>query len=226
MPFSENKANISLLCGSAEAVRKDVLIKLGGWQSGSLTEDIEYSLRAIKEGYKIKYLDDLECKGEVPYVPRDLYKQQMRWAYGVIRSYLDHSLEIIVSKKISTKEKITTLFFPCSGYMLTFLLMSLFLTGTISFITHPSEPLNFAKFFYYIGRNILLTSGFIMASFVALYKLNSLSRIKSMILSLFSYGLISSYFVNIGIFKAVFKKPMKWYMLNKVGNNAAVADSK
>ncbi|MBS3113940.1 glycosyltransferase, partial [Candidatus Woesearchaeota archaeon] len=59
IPFMYNRRKITFLCGSAEAVRKDILIKLGGWESGNLTEDIEFSLRLLERGYKIKYLDDL-----------------------------------------------------------------------------------------------------------------------------------------------------------------------
>lgn len=222
LPFSE-KTNAALLCGSAEAVRKDVLIKLGGWKAGSLTEDIEYSLRALNNGYKVKYLADLECNGEVPYLPKDMYKQQMRWAYGVLSSYIEHGANILKNKTIGIKDKLAILFFPCSGYVLTFLLLLLFLTGTVSFITHPQESIDFGKFFFNTFRNILLTSGFVMASFVALLKLNQLNKFGRVIISLFSYGLIASFFVNLAIFKAVLKKPMKWYMLNKVGNNIVVA---
>lgn len=218
LPFSE-KANAALLCGSAEAVRKDVLIKLGGWKAGSLTEDIEYSLRALNNGYKIKYLDDLECRGEVPYLPKDMYKQQMRWSYGVVSSYIEHGASILKNKTLGIKDKLAILFFPCSGYVLTLLLLLLFFTGTISFVTHPREPIDFVKFFFNTFRNILLTSGFVMASFVALLKLNQLKYFGKVIISLFSYGLIASVFVNLAILKAVFKKPMKWYMLNKIGND-------
>src|SRR3989344_380536 len=45
LPFVQSNRKMTVLCGSAEAVRKKTLIKLGGWESGNLTEDIEYSLR-------------------------------------------------------------------------------------------------------------------------------------------------------------------------------------
>ena len=41
-----NNAGVPLLFGSGEAVKKDILVKLGGWQEGSVTEDVEFSVRA------------------------------------------------------------------------------------------------------------------------------------------------------------------------------------
>ncbi|MCK4491177.1 MAG: glycosyltransferase, partial [Candidatus Altiarchaeales archaeon] len=57
------RVSVPFLFGSGEAVRKDVLLKLGGWKDGSLTEDTEFSIRLFKEGYKIIYRDDVKVWG-------------------------------------------------------------------------------------------------------------------------------------------------------------------
>ncbi len=217
LPLIYRKSKITFICGSAEAVKKSTLKKLGGWKSGSFTEDIDYSLRLLKNGYKIVYLEDLECKGEVPYTPKDFYKQQMRWAYGVIRAYIDHGMDIFRTKSLRVKDKTFILFFG-SGYLISFLLVALFITGFTAFITHWPEPLNFSEFIYYTTRNIVVTSGLIFASSVALVKRNNLKKIWYMVAASFSYGLVVLYYVNKGIFKALLNKPMKWHLLNKEGN--------
>jgi len=216
LPFI-SKRNLSFLCGSAEAVRKDVLVKLGGWEKGCLTEDIEFSLRLLKNGYKIEYLGDLECDSEVPYKAKDLYKQQMRWAYGVISSFKKHGKDIITSKKLNTIDKFYIYLEP-SGYLFSVLLLFLFVTGFLSFITHAPEPINFAKFFSELAKNVSFTSGFLIAGIIALTKSNNLKGIFPMIISSISYGLVVTYYVNIGILKVLTKRPMKWYMLHKSGN--------
>ena len=211
-----SKYKISFICGSAEAVRKDTLVRLGGWKTGSLTEDIDYSLRLLKSGYRIVYLNNLECASEVPFTPSDYYRQQMRWAYGVTRAYIDHGIDILKSRILASNEKLC-IYFVGSGYMLTFLIMILIVSGFINFITNPAEPINFQKFFGELGRNILITSGFLFASAVALYQSRNLSRLIKAFISSFSYGLVAVYYTNKGVIKAFLNKPMKWYMLNKTG---------
>jgi cellulose synthase/poly-beta-1,6-N-acetylglucosamine synthase-like glycosyltransferase len=193
------------------------LLKLGGWENGCLTEDIEFSLRLLKKGYKIRYLDDLECSGEVPYKPKDLYKQQMRWAYGVIGSFKKHGYGIIRDQKLTLQDKMY-ICFVCSGYFFAILLFFLFLTGFLSFITHAPAPIDLPKFFMEMGRNILLTSGLIISSSYALIKIKYIKGIFKMLISSFTYGLIVTYYVNIGIIKVLTNRPMEWYLLNKEGN--------
>ena len=217
LPFISRKANISFLCGSAEAVRKKDLIEFGGWSTGSLTEDIEFSLKLIKKGKRIRYLDSLSCFGEVPYTAEDLNRQQMRWAYGVIHAFKSHFRELYSSNLTTFREKMLTSFF-CSGYLLSFLLLLLFISGTLSFITHPPGPLNLVLFLSKMSINIILTSGVIVASIFALYKSKNMKKVVSMLVSSFSFGLLVTYYVNIGIFKAFMNRPMQWFMLNKAGN--------
>lgn len=216
LPFI-NRRGISFLCGSAEAVRKKDLLELGGWETGSLTEDIEFSLRLLKNGRKLIYLDQLECAGEVPYKARDLYKQQMRWAYGVIYSFREHFKTLYTNKNLKVVDKVYISFF-CSGYMLSFLLIMLFSTGTLSFITDTPGAIDLVRFFSEMGRNVLFTSGIIFASIFAMIKSKNIKKVLAMVASSFSYGVIVTYYVNMGIFKVLFNRPMHWYMLSKNGN--------
>jgi len=202
------------LCGSAEAVRKKDLVALGGWKSGSLTEDIEYALRLFKNGKKMVYLPTLECYSEVPYKAQDLYKQQMRWAYGVITSYKTHLKDLMLSKKLSLKQKTISLA-PGFGYLLPMFMAMIFLFGILSLVTHRPAPLDLERFFREFFWNTLLTSGLLIASMVALLKAKKLKYTLKMIASSFSFGIITTYYVNKGIFKSLMNKPMQWFLLSK-----------
>jgi len=208
------KFESGFLCGSAEAVRKKDLLNMGKWKSGSMTEDIEFSLRLYKENKKIVYIPTLECYGDVPFKPKDLYKQQMRWAYGVISAYKEHFKGIFFNK-ILTKRKKVLGSFAAFGYLLPVLIILLFLFGLLSFITDTPAPLNLAKFFSETGKNILLTSGLIFASIISLYKARKIKYSFKMIASSFTVGLMTTFYVNKGIIKAILKKPMEWYLLSK-----------
>src|SRR3989338_7115660 len=189
LPFLQRQSKVSFLCGSAEAVRKKDVLALGEWESGSLTEDIEYSLRLLKSGKRILYLDTLECAGEVPQT----------------------------AKNLSFKDKSYISVF-CSGYLLSFLLLLLFATGTLSFLTDRPAPIDVIRFLSEMGANILLPSGIIVASLVALSLSKNLRKALQMALASFSVGLMVTYYVNVGIIKVLFNQPMQWFMLSKEGN--------
>ncbi|MBI4918543.1 glycosyltransferase [archaeon] len=217
LPFIKKVRQISFLCGSAEAVRKSTLVRLGGWDSGNLTEDIEYSIRMLNSGYKAVYLPDLTCDSEVPYTPKDLYKQQMRWAYGVIYSIKKHFKKILFNHQTTLKDK-TCVGIVVGGYLLAVSLAGLFSFGFLSLITHPPEPINWSILIYETLRNIIITSGLLISSIVATIQSENSRKLLPMIVSSFSYGLITTYYVNKGIFKAILGRPMHWFMLNKKGN--------
>ncbi len=206
------------LCGSAEAIRKKDLIGLGRWKSGSLTEDIEYSLRLHKNNKKILYLPKLECYNDAPHIASDLYKQQMRWAYGVITSYKNNIRGILSDSALPAKRKILSLF-AGFGYVMPILILFMFFTGTLSFLTHTPGPIDLPRFFSELGINIVLTSGILIATFVSLYREKKMRYGLKTLVASFSVGVITTYYVNKGIFRSIMGKPMKWYLLNKNSND-------
>ena len=94
-------------------------------------------------------------------------------------------------------------------------ILLLFITGTLSFITHAPGPIDLARFFTELVINVLLTSGLLIASFIALYKEKKMRYLLKTFVASFSIGLITTYYVNKGIFKSLIGKPMQWYLLNK-----------
>jgi len=208
------KEGICSLCGSAEAVRKSDLIEYGGWASGSLTEDIEYTLRLHENGKKIVYLPNLLCYNELPTTLMDLYRQQMRWGYGVVDAYKNRYRTILSSKKISTRQKVIA-FSNAFGYIVPLLIGTLTTLGVLSFVTHPPGPIDIQLFVTETGRNIILTFGLIVASGFALYKAKKTDLFLKMLISSFTIGLVVTFYVNKGILKAISNKPMNWYLLKK-----------
>lgn len=222
LPFMKKVGKVSFLCGSAEAVRKELIVKLGGWQDGSLTEDIEFSMRLLNNGYDIIYLEDHECWCEVPHVAKDLYRQQMRWAFGVVSAFLQHAKAILLNPQLQIRRKVSV-HFQGMGYFFSTLLFFMFVTGTISFFSNAPAPIDIDKFVYEMSRNIVLTSGILISSIFALLKTKNVHLLGKTLVSSFSYGLIVTYYVNVGIFKAVGRKKMEWFMLNKNGNKTLVS---
>ncbi|MEK9135909.1 MAG: glycosyltransferase, partial [Bacteroidota bacterium] len=197
-----NNNGISLLCGSAEAVRKDMLIKQGGWEAGSLTEDTEYSLRCLKNGYKSVYLHNMEAKGEVPFTVKGFKRQQMRWAYGTTSAYMKHSGALLSSKLFSIRQKVF-MSFILFGYITSPLLALLLISGMVSFFTNPPAPINVAAFLLDFGRNMVLVSGFFFAGAVAMHKEHRLRAVPELFISSLTVGIYTSFYIAEAYFKAL-----------------------
>ncbi|MEM0121982.1 MAG: glycosyltransferase family 2 protein [Saccharolobus sp.] len=68
--------------GSAFAIKRDLLTKLGGWKCGKISEDLELGIRLALNGIKIHYVNSVIVYSLAPYDLQDLYNQIRRWAYG------------------------------------------------------------------------------------------------------------------------------------------------
>ncbi len=77
--------------GTAGVWRRACIEQAGGWQSDTLTEDLDLSYRAQLRGWKIRYLPDVVVPAELPSQVEAFKKQQFRWAKGsfqVVRKIL------------------------------------------------------------------------------------------------------------------------------------------
>ncbi len=72
--------------GTAGVWRRRCLEDAGGWQSDTLTEDLDASYRAQLRGWKFVYLKDLVVPGELPVDMNGFKTQQHRWTKGSIQT--------------------------------------------------------------------------------------------------------------------------------------------
>lgn len=115
MPVKE-KLGTSIFCGAGGAVRKSVLLEAGGWNEDNVGEDIDLTVKILKNGHKQAYLPYVKAKGEVPESFKSFIKQQERWAYGTTKVMKDYLVSIMRSKGLNKKQKFD-LFFIVSGFL-------------------------------------------------------------------------------------------------------------
>ena len=72
--------------GTAGVWRRRCLEEAGGWQSDTLTEDLDASYRAQLAGWKFVYLKDLVVPAELPVDMNGFKTQQHRWTKGSIQT--------------------------------------------------------------------------------------------------------------------------------------------
>ncbi len=80
--------------GTAGIWRKQAIIDSGGWSDDTLTEDLDLSYRAQLKGWRLLYLNQLGCEGEIPATMNDFKSQQHRWAKGAVEVLLKLLVEI------------------------------------------------------------------------------------------------------------------------------------
>lgn len=68
--------------GTAGIWRRECIEDAGGWESDTLTEDLDLSYRAQMKGWKFKYLNEVEVPAELPVDMAALRTQQFRWTKG------------------------------------------------------------------------------------------------------------------------------------------------
>ncbi|HSJ53905.1 MAG TPA: glycosyltransferase [Anaerolineae bacterium] len=68
--------------GTAGIWRRQAIEEAGGWQSDTLTEDVDLSFRAQLAGWQALYLPDLQAPAELPPQMAAFKRQQARWATG------------------------------------------------------------------------------------------------------------------------------------------------
>jgi cellulose synthase/poly-beta-1,6-N-acetylglucosamine synthase-like glycosyltransferase len=222
LPLLKLAAKAGVFCGSAELVRKDLLVQHGGWTPGALTEDVDYSLRLLAKGERIVFLDDLTCSCEAPQTPKDLFRQQMRWAYGVMRAFMDHGGRLLISRLARVRTKMAALCFS-GGYIMVALLLLTALLGLLNIATGwqavPAADGSLEGILGSTLMNFLLTCGVLVstvcAGFATGFGLRSMGKL---VLASFTIGFILMFFIGKGLVKAMLGLPMHWFMLKKNGN--------
>ena len=94
--------------GTAGIWRRKAIESSGGWQSDTVTEDLDLSYRAQLAGWRFVYLDDLVVPSELPITIASFRSQQQRWAKGSIQT-AKKILPRIITSPLSFSVKMETL---------------------------------------------------------------------------------------------------------------------
>jgi cellulose synthase/poly-beta-1,6-N-acetylglucosamine synthase-like glycosyltransferase len=112
--------------GTAGIWRRQAIADAGGWQSDTVTEDLDLSYRAQLAGWRFVYLDGYEVPSELPVTLAAFRSQQQRWAKGSVQT----------ARKILPQLLSRDLPFAVKCEALTHLLANIcWLLGTVIFLT-------------------------------------------------------------------------------------------
>ncbi len=77
--------NAAFFCGSCAVLRTSALRKIGGFATGTVTEDLHTSIRLHKQGFRSIYLPESLAYGLAPDSIDSFLSQRLRWGQGSIQ---------------------------------------------------------------------------------------------------------------------------------------------
>jgi cellulose synthase/poly-beta-1,6-N-acetylglucosamine synthase-like glycosyltransferase len=99
------------LKGSCQFIRREILLKLKGFDETVLSEDMEISARLIENEFKIRYAPDVISYQESPSNLKTLFKQRTRWFRGTMEVAFKYGRLMAKLSRINFDAE-TTLFGP------------------------------------------------------------------------------------------------------------------
>ncbi|MDX1350344.1 MAG: glycosyltransferase family 2 protein [Putridiphycobacter sp.] len=96
--------------GTAGVWRKACIEDAGGWESDTLTEDLDLSYRAQLKNWEFIYLEHVVSPSELPIEINSLKAQQYRWTKGASECFSKNFKRVLFSKNTKLSTKIHALF--------------------------------------------------------------------------------------------------------------------
>jgi cellulose synthase/poly-beta-1,6-N-acetylglucosamine synthase-like glycosyltransferase/peptidoglycan/xylan/chitin deacetylase (PgdA/CDA1 family) len=81
--------------GAVGAFRRRAIISVGGMSRETLAEDTDITMALARAGWKVPFAPKARAWTEVPTTLRGLYRQRLRWAYGILQAMTKHRRSVI-----------------------------------------------------------------------------------------------------------------------------------
>ena len=222
MPIN-HRWNAVFFCGTGGALRRRAIEEVGGWNTNSITEDSDLSVRLLAKGYKGVYVP-FDTPSEVPVTLRAFLKQQMRWCFGNTRVFFDHARHILWRGPLTLAQRILICFMTI-GSLMSPLVIFMTIAGFLAWITgDPFRSFGIENIKDIIFK-VFLTSGFFIMGFVMLKKRGDIAEFPHFLVSASFLGFVLTFALSTAVYRAAFRKdkPLfaqktSWICTPKSGN--------
>jgi cellulose synthase/poly-beta-1,6-N-acetylglucosamine synthase-like glycosyltransferase len=125
--------------GTGGVWRKEAILDAGGWQSDTLTEDLDLSYRAQLRGWKFVYCESVGSPAELPVAMNALKSQQYRWMKGAAECARKLAWRVLATPGISLSMKVHAFYHLFSSATFILVLVLGVLSVPLIYIrqTHP-----------------------------------------------------------------------------------------
>ena len=202
-----------LLNGTGFMVRFDV-VKPDGWDTKTLTEDIEFSLKRIIKGKKLGWATDAIVYDEQPVSFKQSWSQRSRWTVGHIQCIKEYTKKLAVS----AKENKTMMNFDGLLYIvgsIPMFVITLVLLGT-NFLMYAGDGMSEYELYINILKFLIPTFLLPIGTGVLTMLLDR-RPVKPMLKGLLCYPIFMGTWLLIN-FKCLFKRDTNWEKINHIRN--------
>lgn len=144
--------------GTAGIWRKKCIEDAGGWQSDTLTEDLDLSYRAQVRGWKFIYREDIGTPAELPVAMNALKNQQFRWNKGAAECVRKNLGTILRKRGLPFSTKLHAVFHLMNSSVFLFIMTTALLSIPMLFIKNQLPQLG----------SLFLYASFFLVSFLIL----------------------------------------------------------
>lgn len=204
-----------LINGTGFMVKFDA-IRETGWNTNTLTEDIEFSLKRIIEGHKLGWATDAIVYDEQPVKFKPSWAQRSRWTIGHIQCMQEYTWELAKSaRKHKTLMNFDGLLYIIGTAPMLVITILLLLANAVTYL---SKEMTTAAFIFNILKYVIPT--FILPIFTAIIiMIIDKKPLKKMWKGLLMYPVFLGSWIIINI-KCLFKRDTTW---EKIEHNIDVS---
>ena len=200
-----------LINGTGFMVKFDV-IKPEGWNTKTLTEDIEFSLKNIIKGKKLGWAVDAKVYDEQPLGFVQSWKQRTRWTVGHIQCIKEYTKPLAIAvKENKTMMNFDGLLYILGSIPMFILTLVLLLVNSVMFL---GEGMTMVELVDSYVRYLIPTFFFPIVTAVIIMALDK-RPIRPMIKGLACYPLFLGSWILIN-FKCLFKRDTTWEKIKHV----------
>jgi cellulose synthase/poly-beta-1,6-N-acetylglucosamine synthase-like glycosyltransferase len=197
------------LTGSCYFVRKEVLVEVGGWKDGALSEDMELAAKLTNRGYKIRYAPDVVSWQENPASVKSLFSQRTRWFRGCMEVAAQYGKLIRKPTWMKLDAEVTL----AGSFLIASGLIGYFLALVSYFV-----PLCLDSFLISAISSCVVT-GMLVVVGVGLVCISKPRRVRSLLWLpfIYLYWLLQTFIAAYALFQIAFRVPKRWVRTAKTG---------
>jgi len=154
--------------GGGGVFRRTAIMSVGGWNSQTLAEDLDLSIRLRLSGWRYVYDASVACPGEAPTSFQILRQQQFRWASGFAGCLKKHLPSLVATRRMSLIQKAEALVY-LTGYVASPLIAIGVLLAVLYCLVFPLEFILNGFRHNALAAFTVLTSGLIYTAPLAMF---------------------------------------------------------